>query len=139
MTDELPAFSIPEDELRTIDIIVDSMAAHMRRLRISVDRAILFLNINKEACDKIDEVIATGFAVLQKKGLQNPAEKLFDRIWQRSDDDDPMKSLSYISLRMIDTMEFVLALKKTYRGIPFRSGISEKEARDVLKKRRLLR
>jgi hypothetical protein len=134
------ALSLTDEERTTIDSTIDSMTAHFRRFNVQPERP-LFLNEEHMVCEQIDEVIAAGLKELHKHKFDCAGEKLFDRLCRReiNGEDDAMRSMGHIVMRLMDSMNYILVIKKSYRGRQFCSNVSEKDARSELKKRKLLR
>jgi hypothetical protein len=130
---------IPDDERQIIDSVILDMAAHVRRLNVKTDR-ILKLNDDDIVASKLDDVISAGFKKLRDgKKIEDMADKLLDRIMRVSvDGEDPGGAIGMIFIRFYDTMNYIVAWKGKFRGVPCHMDISKETAREKLRLRKLL-
>lgn len=128
-------------EVGHIEDAIEFIWKRMRKYDVEVQSpAWFYTNYNKTACEFIDGIIATAFNDLRVKKIDFFSEKLFDRICRINIDEDTDRSraLGPVSIRLMDTMECIIAVKGHYRGKPFSSKYDKKTATEMLKARKLL-
>jgi hypothetical protein len=162
--EELPPLPPPqpltEAEQKAIDEVIDEMRyeAKLLDLKSKVSRPV-FINVgwecrfprsDVEACEKLDDIIAKAFDKLRQQKIDDFSEKLYDRLMKRALDGqasvndghgvpDGDFGLGILSIRLMNTMEYVVARKKSYRGVPVKPYFDDKTTITELKARKLLK
>ena len=139
--DEKPAPQLPmtKEEEALVDSVIDDINRVSKRLNIDTHTVRKLSAFSDDELTRIDKLIADSVDKLRPVLKIDFVEKLHDRlhwkIWQP--DSDYSEVVSYIALRMSNTMSYIIAITKKYRGIARPAGVTEPEARAELKHRGL--
>jgi len=128
-------------ELRALDMAIESMARVGKRQQFTCVSLIGVRNGNDaELCKRADELISNTLTSLKREGIDEVAEKLFERLIKVIDkwgDPEEQLILGVVYMRFIDTMQYLIAFKRKFRGLDRGSCISKNDALDELRLRGL--
>lgn len=140
VTVPLAPLPLSEIEKKAIDSAILQMARKIRRENFRIEK-IADLDKNERVCRIVDQIISSSLISLRTDVVDEPAEKVFDRLACPSMEwGDDSYAVGLIFYRLEDTMHAMVSYKGRFRGKDLKHVRHSKEdAFQVLKRRGLTR
>lgn len=107
------------EEQKAIDEAIGIMVRLFIKRECTAPAKVQKINKDPLVYHPVDELIAETLRSLKKDVPDRPAEKLFDRICAaKAADGDEEHALAVIYVRLMDTMNCIVAVKGEFRGRP---------------------
>lgn len=134
-----PRYAITDEEKIAFESEYERIGIETAREEISVRSPQWFhLAFNKDACSKIDPIISKCFDRLRAKKIDDFAEKFLDYAVSQDNSSDN-GNLALACVRLLDTVECIIALKGKFRGRSCSTKYTRQAAMDELRARKLMK